>query len=48
VTITQGVSDTFSIGDQIPVSGGSISVRVQAQIGGDAPQNTTYTFTPSA
>lgn len=48
VSITQGVSDTFSIGDPIPVSGGSISVRVQAQIGGDAPQNTTYTFTPSA
>lgn len=48
VTITQGVSDTFSIGDPIPVSGGAISVMVQAQIGGDAPQNTTYTFTPSA
>lgn len=48
VTITQGVSDTFSIGDPIPVSGGSINVRVQAQIGGDAPQITTYTFAPSA
>lgn len=47
VTITQGVSDTFSIGDPIPASGGAISVRVQAQIGGDTPQTTTYTFTPS-
>lgn len=45
VSILQGVSDTFDIGEPIPVSGGDIRVRVSTQIGGDAPLITTYTFT---
>lgn len=44
VSILQGVSDTFDIGEPIPVSGGDIRVRVSTQIGGDAPLITTYTF----
>lgn len=47
VRIGQGASETFEIGDPIPVSGGAISVRVTAYIGGDSPQISTYTFTPS-
>lgn len=45
VSILQGASDTFDIGEPIPVSGGDIRVRVSTQIGGDAPLITTYTFT---
>lgn len=46
-TITQGVTSTtsFDVGDEIPVSGGAIKVRVTAYIG-ESPQTTTYTFTP--
>lgn len=46
VSILQGVSETFDVGEPIPVSGGAIRVRVSTQIGGDAPLITTYTFTP--
>ena len=45
VSIRQGVSDTFDIGDESPVSGGAITVRVSAYIGSDSPQITSYTFT---
>ena len=45
--ISQGISttETFDVGDEIPVSGGAIKVRVIVYIGSEL-QSTVYTFTP--
>lgn len=45
ITIGQGATSEFDIGEPIPVSGGAVYVRVATQIGSDSPQITTYTFT---